>query len=249
MRSATTGTRSKHSSRASYSLFPGASPIGGGVVFNGGPRFETVSAVVAHPIPTLKLVTNTNIDPASWHNHKGGKGFNGFASQTVGNQLIVAAPHVLHGPIGLALAQAGKHIFMEKPLAIRVSECEAILAAAEKSGSIVSVGLLRRYLHVTRWTEALVRSGTLGQIKTFDVREGFVFNWATSTDGLLRLVEAFGIVAFLGGFVCMLVNLRAAWRGERRWPAKTWSVVLAMGAFFVLWVAFVFNLMSLGVNY
>jgi hypothetical protein len=68
---------------------------GGGVVFNGGPRFEAVSAVVAHPIPRLKLVTNANIDPASWRNHKGGKGVNGFASQTVGNQLIVSAPRVL----------------------------------------------------------------------------------------------------------------------------------------------------------
>jgi hypothetical protein len=70
-----------------------------------------------------------------------------------------------------------------------------------------------------------------------------------STDNVLRLVELFGIVAFLGGFACMLLNLRAAWSGGRRWPAKTWSVVLALSAFFVLWVAFVFNLMSLGVNY
>jgi CubicO group peptidase (beta-lactamase class C family) len=69
------------------------------------------------------------------------------------------------------------------------------------------------------------------------------------TDGLLRLIELFGIIAFLGGFVCMLVNLRAVWTGARRWPAKTWSVVLSLSAFFVLWVAFVFNLISLGVNY
>jgi CubicO group peptidase (beta-lactamase class C family) len=69
------------------------------------------------------------------------------------------------------------------------------------------------------------------------------------TDGLLRLIELFGIVAFLGGFVCVLVNLRAVWTGARRWPAKTWSVVLSLSAFFVLWVAFVFNLISLGVNY
>ncbi|MDB6010443.1 MAG: class beta-lactamase-related serine hydrolase [Gammaproteobacteria bacterium] len=69
------------------------------------------------------------------------------------------------------------------------------------------------------------------------------------TDGLLRLIELFGIVAFVGGFVCMLMNLRAVWTGTRRWPAKTWSVVLSLSAFFVLWVAFVFNLISLGVNY
>jgi CubicO group peptidase (beta-lactamase class C family) len=69
------------------------------------------------------------------------------------------------------------------------------------------------------------------------------------TDGLLRLIELFGIIAFVGGFVCMLMNLRAVWTGTRRWPAKTWSVVLSLSAFFVLWVAFVFNLISLGVNY
>jgi hypothetical protein len=47
----------------------------------------------------------------------------------------------------------------------------------------------------------------------------------------------------------MLMNLRAVWTGTRRWPAKTWSVVLSLSAFFVLWVAFVFNLISLGANY
>jgi hypothetical protein len=53
----------------------------------------------------------------------------------------------------------------------------------------------------------------------------------------------------VGGFVCVLLNLRAVWAGTRRWPAKTWSVVLSLAAFFVLWVAFVFHLLSLGVNY
>lgn len=99
---------------------------------------------------------------------------------------IVAAPHALHGPIGAALASAGKHVFMEKPLAMTPSEARRTLDAADRSGSILSVGLLRRYLHITRWTEALIRSGILGRIQRFEAREGFVFNWATSTDGLLR---------------------------------------------------------------
>src|SRR6185312_627055 len=59
-------------------------------------------------------------------------------------------------------------------------------------------------------------------------------------DWLLHLAQLFGIVAFLGGFVCILVNLRAVWTGARRWPAKTWSIVLSLSAFFVLWVAVVF---------
>ena len=72
---------------------------------------------------------------------------------------------------------------------------------------------------------------------------------SASTDWLLHLTQLVGIVAFLGGFVCMLINARTVWTGARRWPAKTWSVVLSLSAFFVLWVAFVFHLMSFDVSY
>ncbi len=98
---------------------------------------------------------------------------------------IVAAPHSYHGPIGTALAAAGKHVFMEKPLATSTVECRAILEAARRAGTIVSVGLLRRYLHIARWTAELVRSGVLGQIRHFEAHEGFVFNWAVSTEAML----------------------------------------------------------------
>src|SRR6202008_4827154 len=80
----------------------------------------------------------------------------------------------------------GKHVFMEKPLAITAADCERVAKAADAKGVVLSVGLLRRYLHVTRWTKALIESGTLGDITSFDVREGFVFNWDISTDAALR---------------------------------------------------------------
>ena len=72
---------------------------------------------------------------------------------------------------------------------------------------------------------------------------------SASTDWALHLAQLLGIVAFLAGFVCMLINLRAVWTGARRWPARTWSVVLTLSAFFVLWVAFAYHLMSLGADY
>jgi CubicO group peptidase (beta-lactamase class C family) len=69
------------------------------------------------------------------------------------------------------------------------------------------------------------------------------------TDTLLILIQLFGMIAFLGGFILTLVNLRAVWTGTRRWPAKTWSVVLSLSAFTVLWAAAVFKVMSVGVHY
>ena len=47
----------------------------------------------------------------------------------------------------------------------------------------------------------------------------------------------------------MLWNLRTAWSGQRRWPAKLWSVVLTLSAASVLWFALVFKLISFGANY
>ncbi|MFL6601329.1 MAG: serine hydrolase domain-containing protein [Steroidobacteraceae bacterium] len=68
-------------------------------------------------------------------------------------------------------------------------------------------------------------------------------------DWMVHLAQLLGIVAFIGGFVAMLLNLREVWSGGRRWPAKIWSVVLAFCALVILWVAFAFNLIGLGVDY
>jgi len=109
--------------------------------------------------------------------------------QSVADQFdaaVVAVPHALHGPVGLSLLKAKKHLFMEKPLAIRSDECAAMIQTAEANRLTLSVGLLRRYLHISRWTKALLESGVLGSVRRFHVREGFLFNWATSSDGLLR---------------------------------------------------------------
>lgn len=68
-------------------------------------------------------------------------------------------------------------------------------------------------------------------------------------DPLIWLNEIFGTLAFIGGLLVMLWNLWSVWRGERRWPARVWSVVLSVSAATVLWVAVVVKLISFGTNY
>jgi CubicO group peptidase (beta-lactamase class C family) len=74
-------------------------------------------------------------------------------------------------------------------------------------------------------------------------------NLGSRFDLVVWLAEIFGTVAFLGGFALLLWNLVVVWRGQRRWPARTWSVVLAVAAGSVLWVALVFKLISFGTHY
>jgi predicted dehydrogenase len=125
---------------------------------------------------------------------------------------IVAAPHALHGPMGLALLDAGKHVFMEKPLATTTVDCRALVDKLTATGLALSVGLLRRYLQISRWTKALLDSGVLGPIQRFEIREGFVFNWATSSNGLLRPELAGGGVLMDTG--AHTLDLLQWWLGE-----------------------------------
>jgi CubicO group peptidase (beta-lactamase class C family) len=76
-----------------------------------------------------------------------------------------------------------------------------------------------------------------------------ISNLGSSFDAVVRIAQIFGLIAFIGGFLAMLWNLRVVWGGPRRWPAKVWSIVLALSAFMALWVAFVFHLIGFGLNY
>jgi hypothetical protein len=74
-------------------------------------------------------------------------------------------------------------------------------------------------------------------------------NLGAKFDAAVRFSQIFGFVVFIGGFGVMLWHLWTVWGGARRWPAKLWSIVLALSAFFVLWVALAFKLIGFGLNY
>ena len=48
--------------------------------------------------------------------------------------VMIGLPHFLHTEVTLAACAARKHIFLEKPMAMTVADCDAIIAAAEEAG-------------------------------------------------------------------------------------------------------------------
>lgn len=78
---------------------------------------------------------------------------------------IVATPHNLHGEIGIAVLQVGKHLLVEKPVDIRVSEAKKLNAAAEESEKIFGIMLNQRTNPLFQKARELVQSGELGEMK------------------------------------------------------------------------------------
>ena len=99
---------------------------------------------------------------------------------------IVAAPHALHAPLTIALADAGKAVFVEKPLANTSAECDAMIDRAEQKDVVLAVGLMRRFLWAHRYTRELIASGVFGAVRRFEMAEGSVYYWPVASDFFIR---------------------------------------------------------------
>ena len=63
------------------------------------------------------------------------------------------------------------------------------------------------------------------------------------------VLQISSLLVFVGGFLVSLWNAWLVWKGNRRWPAKTWSVVLVIASLTVLWIGLAFHLIDFGTNF
>jgi predicted dehydrogenase len=163
--------------------------IGCGAVFS---QFQLPALKKLNKIPYL--FCDTNIASAK----KYAKKYNGEWSDNYLNHLdyfdmaILSVPHYLHCKIGVELLMNKKHLFIEKPLANTLTECDQIIKAKDINNKVVSVGLLRRYLDGTNWLKGLLNSGDLGDIVDFNFREGGIYSWPVETDSFWKRETAGG---------------------------------------------------------
>ncbi len=78
--------------------------------------------------------------------------------------VAVATPVPTHAELAVQVLQAGKHCFVEKPLAQSVAEAEEVVAAAHEAGRLLMVGHLLEYHPGLQKLKQIAASGELGQI-------------------------------------------------------------------------------------
>ena len=78
--------------------------------------------------------------------------------------VAIATPVPTHGEVAVRVLEAGKHCFVEKPLAQSVEEAERAVAAARQSGRVLMVGHLLEYHPGVQKLKQLSGSGELGEI-------------------------------------------------------------------------------------
>ena len=79
--------------------------------------------------------------------------------------VVVATPVPTHAELAIRVLEAGKHCFVEKPLARSEQEAEAVSEAARGSGRVLMVGHLLEYHPGVERLSQLVSSGELGELR------------------------------------------------------------------------------------
>src|SRR5262249_59686706 len=79
-----------------------------------------------------------------------------------GQAVPIAGPTFLHREIGTAMAEAGKHIWIEKPVGLTTADARAVAAAAGQAGVQGTVGFNYRNAPAVAAARELIRSGEIG---------------------------------------------------------------------------------------
>jgi len=88
--------------------------------------------------------------------------------------VVIVSANARHHPETLAAARAGKHVLVEKPMAMNVRECEEMIEACRTAGVLLMVAHMTRFSPLALRMRDIVLSGALGRIVS--ARADFVYD-------------------------------------------------------------------------
>ena len=91
--------------------------------------------------------------------------------------VYVSAPHSEHRDLALLAIAAGKHVLVEKPIALSASEAREIAAAAQAAGVFAMEAMWTRFLPQSTVIRQLLDDGVLGEVRLTTADLGFRFDF------------------------------------------------------------------------
>ena len=187
--------------------------------FTGDPRVTLVAGADARPEARARFAA----DFAA----KGYATVEELSADPAVEAIYVATPHQYHAEHALLAARHGKHLLVEKPMALTLAECGAIIDAARSAGIVLVVGHSHSFDAPVARLRALVGSGAFGAVRMINAINytdylyrprrpeeldtaqggGAVFNQAAHQVDIVRLIG--------GGRVASVRAATGAWDAAR----------------------------------
>jgi predicted dehydrogenase len=144
-------------------------PLGGAP---DGPGAEVVAVASRRPGGARELAGRHRIA----HRFEGPDSVQQVVHSPEVDAVYVASPHPFHAEQGLAAIAAGKHVLIEKPLAMNAAQASALMDAATQAGVFCMEAMWTRFLpHMVRLRELLAEAA-VGQIQVVHADQGMRFD-------------------------------------------------------------------------
>ncbi len=95
--------------------------------------------------------------------------------------VIIATPNHLHAPIAIQCMDSGKHVLCEKPMTISAESSHEMIDCATKNNVKLGLAHVRRFYPSSQSVRQIIKEKTLGDVVSFDCKEGLIFNWPTES--------------------------------------------------------------------
>lgn len=106
--------------------------------------------------------------------------------------VYIATPVNLHLPQTIAAAKAGKHVLVEKPMAVSVAECDQMIDVCRENNVTLGVAYYRRFYPVVARIKELIASAAIGKPLAVSVTTANNFAMDKEEDGYWRVIPEQG---------------------------------------------------------
>jgi predicted dehydrogenase len=88
--------------------------------------------------------------------------------------VLIATPHSTHRALTVAAAAAGRHVYLEKPMAVELAECDQMIDACRSAGVMLTVNHITRYRRSPGTAKRLLDEGAIGELRMVRVLSSVV---------------------------------------------------------------------------
>ena len=149
--------------------------------------------IVALVDPVEKVRNETAVDFGIGYQHES---LEGALEETQFDAVVITTPTPTHLPLTALAAEHGKHVFLEKPMALNLEECDRIISVVKKNNVMLQLGFMRRFDPEFVAAAERIAGGEIGtpmMIKTNTHGPGLPPPWARdlrTSNGMLAEVNS-----------------------------------------------------------
>ena len=125
--------------------------------FLSDPRIQMVSATDPHLLACEQFERDFGVRCV--------KDFNALCEHPEVQVVYIASPHQFHAEQVEVAASLGKHVLVEKPMALTIEECDRMIQAVQKAGTLMLVGHSHSFNAPILKAFEMIKTGALGEVR------------------------------------------------------------------------------------